>query len=113
LKGISALKAESLAPERTLHTLQELKGGPTPEKPRKAPKPKLPAPTSAEMQSHVETTESQIGETLDALRDRLSPRNIGSRITHRVHVHRYRNSVLVMAAGLLGGFAIRKRFGRV
>jgi membrane protein len=112
LKGVSALKSQSLAPERTLYTLQELKGGPIIEKPKPAPAPEMPEPSSAEMQSRVEATEDHIGETLEALRDRLSPRNIKLRIEHRIQNHPYRNGLVAMLAGLAGGFAVRRRFRR-
>lgn len=110
VKGISALKAESLAPERTLQTLQELKGGPVPKTPRPPPAPKMPEPSSAEMQSRVETTEGEIGQTLEALHDRLSPSKINARIKHRIQVHPYRAGLLAMGAGLASGFALRRRF---
>ena len=112
LKGISALKAESLAPERTLQTLQDLKGGSSQKKPRPAAAPKLPEPSSAEMQLRVEATEGQIGDTLEALRDRLSPRNINRRIQRRIQGHPYRAGLLAMGAGVASGFAIRRRFRR-
>jgi putative superfamily III holin-X/uncharacterized protein DUF3618 len=112
LKGVSALKAESLAPERTLRTLQELKGDGAAEKIKAAAVPELPQPSSAEMQSRVEATENHIGETLEALRERLSPRNINDRIKHRIQGHPYRSSLVAMGAGLVGGLVIRRRFRR-
>ena len=112
LKGISAMKAESLAPQRTLQTLQELKAGPMDQQPKPVAMPPKPKPSSQEMQSQVEDTEAQIGETLEALRDRLNPRNINVRIKRRIQVHPYRNGLFAMGAGVLGGLAIRRRFHR-
>jgi hypothetical protein len=112
LKGVSALKAESLAPERTVQTLQGLTSGATEQKPKPPPAPKLPEASSAEMQARVEATEDHIGATLEELRYRLSPRNINKRIQRRIQGHPYRAGLLAMGAGLASGFAIRRRFGR-
>ena len=112
MKGISALKSESLAPERTIHTLQELRGGPAVQPPKPVTDPQMPKPSSAEMQSRVEATEEHIGETLEAMRERLRPRNINARIKRRIQVHPYRSGLLAIGAGLAGGFAFRRRFHR-
>jgi hypothetical protein len=112
LKGLSGMKAESLSPERTLQTLQGLKGGPVVDRAKTPETPSEPRPSPEEMQSRVEATEEEMGETLEALRDRLSPRNISARVKQRISVHPYRSGLIAMGAGLLSGLAIRWRLGR-
>jgi hypothetical protein len=110
-QGIAHLRKESLAPERTIRTLQELKG----DKPEKVSKPAAPAKeepkvSSAEMQRRVERTEAAMGETLAELGDRVSPRAISRRVRFRLSAHPYRSGFVALAAGVLGGWLVRRRF---
>lgn len=109
-KGLAHLRKESMAPERTIRTLQELKGEKT-----EAPKPAKPAVeepkvSSAEMQRRVERTEADMGETLAELGDRVSPRAISRRVSFRLRAHPYRSGLVALAAGLLSGWLVRRRF---
>jgi hypothetical protein len=109
-KGLAHLRKESVAPERTIRTLQELKG----EKPE-ATKPAKPATeepkvSSAELQRRVERTEAEMGETLAELGDRVSPVAISRRVSFRLRAHPYRSGLMALAAGLLSGWLVRRRF---
>jgi hypothetical protein len=111
VKGLSAMKTRALAPQRTLHTLQELKG-PVHENPKPPPRFAAPQPSSREMQSRVEDTQDHIGQTLEELRDRLSPQRIKVRIKHQIYGHPYQAGLLAVGAGLLSGLAVRRLFRR-
>jgi hypothetical protein len=108
-QGLAHLRKESVAPERTIRTLQELKGEkPEASKPTK-PASKEPKVSSAEMQRRVERTETAMGETLAELGDRVSPRAIGRRFSFRMRAHPYRSGLVALGAGLVSGWLVRRR----
>ena len=108
-KALSAFKKESLAPKRTLHTLQELKGG---------EKLSMPEPdddkdetkfSSEELEDQVEQTEYQMGQTLDELGQRLSPRYINAQIKGRLQRNPYRAGGIALAIGIVSGLILRRK----
>jgi ElaB/YqjD/DUF883 family membrane-anchored ribosome-binding protein len=109
LKGLKTFSKESLAPERTLHTLQELKGtraaALASEQAEGAAKP-----SSGEMQARVELTESRMGETLDELGERLSPQHINAEVKQRIQANPYRAGLYAMLAGLVSGLLLRRKY---
>jgi len=113
-KAVSSFKKESLAPERSLKTLQELKGGhlPSASHPAEHEKREEPKRSSAELQAEVERTEAEMGETLDELGYRLSPHHINERIKTRIAERPYRAGMIAMFAGLISGMMVRRRFQR-
>lgn len=105
LKGAKTLSKESLAPQRTLQTLQELKSG------QAAPSPaSTEKPSSAEMQARVEATENRMGDTLDELGYRLSPQHINQQVKHRIQENPYRAGLIAIVAGLISGLLVRRKF---
>lgn len=110
-KAISAFKKESLAPERSIHALQELKGGhlPKTEEHRKEDERKR---SSAEIEADVERTEQEMGETLDELGRRLSPHHINQRIKTQISERPFRAGLIAMLAGLVSGMMVRRKFQR-
>ncbi len=109
LKGLKTISSESLAPERTVQTLQELKG---PETFQATPAPPQPEekPSSEEMQQRVEATENRMGETLEELGRRLSPQHINEQVKGKIRANPYRTSLVAMLAGILSGFLLRRKF---
>jgi ElaB/YqjD/DUF883 family membrane-anchored ribosome-binding protein len=105
LKGLKTIQNESLAPEKTIQTLKELKGGPV-EVPMSA---EQEHPSSSQMQMRVEQTESRMGETLDELGRRLSPSHINAEVKARISANPYRSGLIAMVAGVLSGFLLRRR----
>src|SRR6267154_1310209 len=71
LSGIKALKKESLTPERTIESLQRVKGTKHYVDKPTAPKAQKDERSSAEIEESVFRTESQMAETLEELGDRL------------------------------------------
>src|SRR5215813_913660 len=70
LTGLKAMKKESLTPERTIETLQRVKG--TEPHAELEPKPKKDERSSAEIEAAVVQTESEMAETMEELGDRLT-----------------------------------------
>jgi ElaB/YqjD/DUF883 family membrane-anchored ribosome-binding protein len=110
-KGLSAFKKESIAPKRTLHTLQELKGGekisvPEPDDKKEKDEFKF---SSEELEDQVEQTEYQMGQTLDELGQRLSPRYINAQIKGRLQRNPYRAGGVALAIGVVSGLLLRRK----
>jgi len=106
MKGLKTLSKARLTPDRTLLTLQELKGNQTVQP---AEKEAGPSPSSEEMQAGVEATEERMGETLDELRRRISPQRINAEVKKKIQANPYRSGLIAMGAGLLGGLFVRRK----
>ncbi len=111
-KGLKTISSESLAPQRTMYTLQELKGTPasSPAAPAEQPAEKEEKVSSAEMQHRVEDTENRMGEALDELGRRLSPQHINAQVKERIRSNPYRSGAIAMVAGIVSGFLLKRRF---
>lgn len=109
LKGLRMLSKARLAPERTIRTLQELKGAQSLRPPTSKGKPGA-TPSSQEMEARVQATENRIGETLDELGRRLSPQHVNAEVKRRIQANPYRSGFIAMGAGLIGGLFVRKKF---
>jgi hypothetical protein len=110
LTGLKAMKKESLAPERTIETLQRVKGTEL-EKP-KAPKPKKDERSSTEIEKSVVRTESHMAETLEELGDRLTMRHFRHQANAHVRKHPYRWSLMAMGAGVCGSYLMKRKLAR-
>jgi hypothetical protein len=112
MKALKAMSAESVVPQRTVHTLQELRGKqPEPLKASEvaAMKPKV---SSKELEKRVERTEGRMTETLGELQRRVKPSYINARIKGRLSEKPYRNSLVAIGLGVLSGFLVRARLRR-
>jgi hypothetical protein len=104
-KGIKTLSQDTLAPERTIHSIQRLKGSEGVQSGTEKSAPKRP---SKEIEAQVAATESRVSATLDTLGYRLSPQHINQQVKHRIQRSPYQSGLLAMAAGLVGGlFLVR------
>lgn len=113
LKGVAAFRKESLTPERTLQTLQDLRGQPAqPKEATPSAPPTEPKTSSAELQARVEATEGEMEETLGELGHRLDPHYLNEQVKHRIQENPYRAGLIAAGAGLLSGLMIRRRFHR-
>jgi hypothetical protein len=112
MKALKALSAESVVPQRTVHTLQELRGK-QPE-PLKASEVEVMKPTvsSKELEKRVERTEERMTETLEELQRRVKPSYINAQIKGRLSEKPYRNGLVAIGLGVLSGFLVRARLRR-
>jgi ElaB/YqjD/DUF883 family membrane-anchored ribosome-binding protein len=101
-RGIKALSKDSLTPQRTLKTIQKLKGDEQQIQQDDGDKEEAKA-SSKEIQASVEATEERVTETLDELGYRLSPGHIKTRVEHRIQENPYRAGLVAIAAGLVSG----------
>ena len=106
-KGMKTFSKNTLAPQRTIHSLQRLKGTEEPANGSGKTAPKRP---SKEIEAQVAETENRMSATLDTLGERLSPHHINEQVKHRIRRNPYQSGLLAMAAGLVGGlFLMRGR----
>lgn len=105
LTALKAFSKQSLKPERTVHTWNELQG-----KPELAPQPEpAPSPSSAELQTRVEATQDRMTETVEQLRERLSARHLNAQVKRRIQSKPCASGALAMGAGLLSGFLLKHK----
>jgi hypothetical protein len=109
MTALKKLSAESLAPKRTLHTLQEFRGDGVHIR-RMAPETEKLKLSSAELEKQVERTEARIGYTLDEMIDRVSPRRVTARVKARLQEKPYHAGLIAMVVGIVGGLLVRRRF---
>ena len=103
--ALKSLKQESLAPEKTIETLKNLKETPeTYESSAEGQKP-----TSDEIQGEVYATEGRVGETLDELGYRLSPRRLNAQLKHKIQEQPYRLGAFAMIAGVVSGLLLMRK----
>jgi len=107
--ALKKLSAESLAPKRTLHTLQELRGEEVHIK-KTEPEKEKPRLSSAELEKQVERTEARIGYTIDEMIDRVSPRRVRARVKARLQEKPYQAGLIAMVVGIVGGLLVRRKF---
>lgn len=112
LSGLTALKKESLSPERTIESLQRVKGTNHHVDKPSAPKPKKDERSSEEIERFVVRTESQMAETLEELGDRLSMTHLRQQAKVEVQKHPYRWSLVAMGAGVCGSYFMKRKLVR-
>ena len=114
MKALKTFSASSLAPEKTIETIHELKGDhaqylaekqrdkvKTPEKNHKR--------TSQEIKTSVETTQKMMGDTMEELKNRMTPRYMGKSLVAGVKHHPGRTAIISATTGLLGFLFVRWR----
>jgi len=108
LGGLKALKKESIAPERTIETLQRVRGTRNHVAKPTAPKPKDER-SSEQIEAAVVQTEARMAETLEELGDRLSMTHLRRQAKVEVQKHPYRWSLVAMGAGVCGSYIMKRK----
>ncbi len=110
LSAVKKISSHSVAPQRTIETIQELRTGgqPLPVK----PEPPKPQPSSAQLQAQVEATEGRLGATVEELGHRMSPSHINAQVKGKIRERPYSSGLVAAGAGILSGLLLRRRFRR-
>ena len=102
MKALKAFQGASLAPEKALHTLKELKPSDVPP----APAPQQPKsedkPSSEELESDVDVTINRMEETTEEIRERFTPRYMRQALVRQVKTHPVVSGSIGAGAGLVG-----------
>jgi hypothetical protein len=115
LKTIKTMSSSSLAPEKTIETIHEFKGDHA-EYLAKKEREKIETPSngnhkrsSDEIKASVETTQKMMGDTMDELKNRLTPGYMGRSLVAGVKHHPERAAISGAVAGLIGFLVMRRR----
>jgi len=106
LKGVKAFSNNSLKPERTVQTLQDLKGRNRGDATADSESRKL---SSEELQASVEVTENMMSDTLGELGYRLSPAHVKAQVGRRISEKPYQFGAVAMALGLISGLWVKRK----
>lgn len=112
LKGLKAFSKTSLAPERTLDTIKQLKGTVLTQQPRferYVRKIEQPKRSPDELKAEVLATEKQIGTTLDEIAYRANPARIRRRADAHVRTNTYSWSLAALGGGLVTSVLLRRK----
>jgi hypothetical protein len=112
LTGLNALKKGSLTPERTIESLQWVKGNEHQALRHPPTRAKKDARSSAEIEASILQTESLMAETLDELGDRLTMTHLRRQAKAEVQKHPYRWSLVAMGAGVCGSYLMKRKVVR-
>jgi hypothetical protein len=118
MKAIKTFSSSSLAPEKTIETIHEFKGDHA-EYLAKRERDKIETPkngngkrSSDEIKTSVETTQKMMGDTMEELKNRLTPKYMGKSLVAGVKHHPGRTAIVSAATGLLGFLLVRWRMHR-
>lgn len=106
MKGVKALSHETVRPERTVQTLQDLKSH---HRAHEVEATATHKATSEELQASVEVTETMMSDTLGELGDRLSPAHIKAEVGRKISEKPYKFGAMAMGLGLLSGLWMKRK----
>lgn len=107
MKGMKAFAKESLAPQKTIHTLQRLKNSEAPA-PGMTELESAPKHSSSEMQSRVVATSDRVTDTIEELGQRLSPSHINAQVKTRIREKPYHAGLAAIVTGVVSGLLLGK-----
>jgi hypothetical protein len=106
MKGVKTFSTDTIAPKRTIHSLQKLKG--SGESVSTGQTKSVPKRPSKEIEAQVTETENRMSAALDTLGYRLSPSRINRQVKRRIQRSPYQSGLLAMAAGMVGGLFLTR-----
>jgi uncharacterized membrane protein YcjF (UPF0283 family) len=112
LSALKALKRETLAPERTIETLQHVRRNEPALKTEFDVEKKKDERSSKEIEASVMQTEKEMAETLEELGDRLSLTHLRRQADTELRKHPYRWSLVAMGAGACGSFLMKRKLAK-
>jgi hypothetical protein len=109
-KAARTFSKESLAPEKTLHTLQKIKPTVAGKHPEPSHPSSHPTKSSDEIEASIRTTQKEVGETADEITERLTPHHFGEVIKGKIQAHPLRSGLIAVGTGFLGSSMVARRF---
>src|SRR6184192_987099 len=108
-ESLKSFSHSSMKPEKTIETLKDLKGEPYYEQFEDADSDGEPKRSSKEIHASVVAHESAMGETMDEISRRLTPRYASEQFKAKFRSHPYRWNFVAMITGLAGGFFVKRK----
>jgi hypothetical protein len=109
LKGIKAFSRASLAPQKAIDAVKQLRGGGEAKGAEAPPREAPPRRSSEELRTEVLPTEDRIGDPLGEIAYRTSPARLKRKATEHVRTHKLGWGLTAIGGGVLGGFWLRRR----
>lgn len=109
LKGVQSLRKQSVSPQKTLYTINRIKGI---DVHQPAPKSAPPRRKSKDVQADIFATQQRLGTHAQALVQRLSPTHYLGMVIRRAQVHPVRWNLGALAAGFAGSVWFVKKLKR-
>jgi hypothetical protein len=109
MTGLGALKKASLAPARTIETLQHFKGRKAVELGTMAQEEKR---TSRQIETSVLMAENRMAATLAELADRVTFRHMRQKARAELRTHPYRWNLAAAVCGVAGSFILKRKLAR-
>jgi hypothetical protein len=110
LKGINALKKESLVPQKTIETLRHLNGTQPVARVEPAEMEQKKKLTSEEVEASVMAIENEMAETLEELGNRLTFTHARIKAKEQLRSHPYRWGLVALGTGLCGSYLLKRKF---
>jgi hypothetical protein len=113
-KALKTFKHESLAPTKTVNTLQHL-AGQEPVNERLVEKPEEETEnkeSSDQLAYRVTQTQTMVGERMEELSRRIRPEYMSSVVKGQVRTHPARSLLVAFGTGLASAFMVARRFRR-
>lgn len=112
--SIKCFSEDSLAPEKAIESLKDFKSHGAAEEQFDSEddadeSDSKPRRSVEEVHASVVATENEMGETMDEIRRRLSPRYANERIKARISAHPYRWNFIAMGTGLVSAFMVKRK----
>ena len=113
MKALKSMKKQSLAPEKTIDTLQhtrEIVPGAHPPRPKVEKPEDEPHQSSTEIKTQIDVTQHVMKDTVDELRHRLTPQYMKRVVVGQVRHHPLRvGAVGALSSAVVGFLVMRKR----
>jgi hypothetical protein len=111
MKGINGMKKHSLTPERTIESLQHLKGtkGQPVAAQVKTPEDKR---TSQQIEADVLATEDRLAETAELLADRVTLGSIRRKLRRAVRGKGHRWAMMAAGCGAAGSYLLKRKLAK-
>jgi len=110
-EAIKCFSHESVAPEKTLETLKDLKEikPTTAREPEAARTPTEPKRSSDEIHANVVATEQMMGETVQEIGRRLTPHYANQQFRRKFQEHPYRWNLIAIGTGFVSALWVKRR----
>jgi hypothetical protein len=112
LKGIKAFSRESMAPQRTLKTLQAFKGVESPAKTKDTAEVKKDERTVQQIEKSILVTETKLDNTLHELSRRLTFRHAKETAGGKIQLHPYRWGGAALGIGVITSYLVKRKLHR-
>jgi hypothetical protein len=108
-KAARTFSSESLAPQKTLHSLKKFNTGSVEEKAAAMQHPLPVKQSSDQIEASIGATRREVGETAEEISHRLRPGYMNHIVKAKIQAHPLRSSLLAVGTGFLSSLMVLRR----